>query len=192
MKHLKTILIIFVFFLLGTNVATIMVYQKHIDRDRNVLRYRMELPNEKLGRYINGELNLSGSQTDQFRKFRRQYNRKANGILDDMQGIRAEMLEIFKSTEPDRQKYDKLAADLGAKHCKLKELTFDYYFNMLSVLEEDQKPKMSEIFEAMLTSEGFAKTPVHHDHRPADQIEQTESLNPASQSDTTVFEEFNQ
>lgn len=192
MKHLKTILIIVVFFLLGTNVATIMVYQKHIDRDRNVLRYRMELPNEKLGRYINGELDLSSSQTDQFRKFRRQYNRKANGILDDMQDIRAEMLEIFESTEPDRQKYDKLAADLGTKHCKLKELTFDYYFNMLSVLDDDQKPKMSEIFEAMLTSEGFAKTPVYHDHSPAEQMDQKETLNADPQSDTTVFEEFHQ
>lgn len=194
MKHLKTILIIVVFFLLGTNVATIMVYQKHIDRDRNVLIHRLELPDHRIGRYINRELDLNANQIKHFQKYRRHYNRKANGILDDMQDIRSGMLDVFKSTNPDRKIYEALAGELGAKHRELKELTFDYYVNMLSELDETQQPKMSEIFEAMLTVEGFAKTPEHHNNTECipNSGEQVDSGKIHQNINNDEFEEFHQ
>lgn len=192
MQHFKTILIIIVFFLLGSNIATVMVYQKHIDRDRNVMRHRLELPDNRIGRYINRELDLNDEQTDQFRQFRRKYNRAANGILGDMEDIRSGMLDIFKSTTPDKNEYDKLAADLGAKHIELKELTFEYYANMLSVLEESQKPKMSEVFEAMLTIEGFAKTPEHGNKECKTNAEQPVKSKKTQKVEKDEFEEFRQ
>lgn len=190
MQHIKTILIVIIFFLLGTNTATVLVYQKHMNRDRNVLKHRLELPDQKIGRYINHELDLDSQQKEKFRKFRRQYNRKANSILDDMQQIRSGMLEIFKSTSPDRQKYEELAGELGIKHSELKELTFDYYDNMLSVLDDTQKPKMSELFEAMLTSEGFAKTPVHNDRQSHPEHEKANGINNTNNIDSADFEPF--
>ena len=192
MQHFKTILIIIVFFLLGSNIATVMVYQKHIDRDRNVLRHRLELPDNRIGRYINRELDLNDEQINQFRQFRRKYNRTANGILGDMEDIRSGMLDIFKSTTPDKKEYEKLAADLGAKHIELKELTFDYYANMLSVLDESQKQKMSEVFEAMLTIEGFAKTPNHEDKECRSNAEEPVKSKKTQKVEKDEFEEFRQ
>jgi len=152
----------------------------------------MELPDKRIGRYINSELDLNDEQIEQFRQFRRKYNRKANGILDNMEDIRSGMLDVFKSTAPDRQKYEELAKALGAEHRELKELTFDYYANMLSVLDEIQKPKMSEVFEAMLTVDGFAKTPNHQDKEFNSISDEPAEPKTTQENESDEFEEFQQ
>jgi Spy/CpxP family protein refolding chaperone len=192
MQNIKTYLIILAFFLLGTNIATFFVYQKHINRDKNVLKYRLELPDSRIGRYINYELDLDEDQMVQFRKFRRKYNRKANGILNDMQDIRSEMLEVFRSKDPDSIAYKTLASQLGNKHQQLKIMTFGYYTSMLGVLKEEQKSKMSELFEAMLTHEGNAKTPQHHDKGDQTEGKNDTKIEWDAGEDSLIFEEFHQ
>jgi hypothetical protein len=43
----------------------------------------------------------------------------------------------------------------------LKELTFEYYFSLQGVLDSEQQEIMADIFQAMLTYEGYAETPDH-------------------------------
>ena len=148
-------------FLLVTNITTIITYRNHLAEEQRIGEYREDLPESRIGPYLRDVLELNENQMEEFRTFRRTYNRSVNRLLNEMQGVRDEMVEVLKSKQPNRTKLDNLAADLGQKHKELKGLTFDYYFNMQSVLAEEQKELMVDIFQAMLTEQGYAKTPEH-------------------------------
>jgi Spy/CpxP family protein refolding chaperone len=161
MKLSTKIAWVLVVFLIGTNLAVVVSYQSHLAHERKVLQHRIEMPDEQLGRYFRDALDLDEQQIVQFRSFRQNYNRKANGVLSEMQQIRNQMMKALHYARPDRNKLSQLSSDLGEKHKELKELTFDYYTNMQSVLNPDQQEIMIDIFQAMLTSEGYARTPDH-------------------------------
>ena len=147
-----------VLFLLATNIAVIVTYRHHLKSEEQHLSPEIEIPDIQLGRFFRTELNLNNDQHNKFREFRQQYNRSANKILQDMQSIRNKMIEELDQTHPERSELDQLADRLGEKHKELKEATFDYYFNLQSVLDEAQQKKMATIFQSMLTDEGFVKT----------------------------------
>ncbi len=156
----KITLLILVFFLLGTNVAVIATFWAHKQSEATSAKNKIEIPDKQFGRFFSDELNLNNDQQERFREFRRKYNRSANQTLSEMQEIRNEMALALKTAHPDRKRLDKLGEKLGEKHRELKGLTFDYYFNMQGILDEGQQEKMVEIFQAMLTETGDAKTPV--------------------------------
>jgi Spy/CpxP family protein refolding chaperone len=165
--NIKILLIILIVFLLGTNVAVIITYQNHLKSEAKEKEDPIVVPESQLGRFFLNELSLDPNQQDQFREFRRTYNRSARRVLLEMEEVRSKMVEELNSARPNRNQLDQLADQLGENHKALKKLTFDYYFNMQSALKVGQHEKMAEIFQAMLTDEGNAKTPVPGsiDHR---------------------------
>ena len=156
----KSLLIILVIFLFGTNVAVVVTYRLHLRSEVRQEESTITVPDSQLGRFFMDELNLNAAQQDRFREFRRNYNRSAGAVMREMQSIRYEMIQELNAVHPNREKLDNLAGQIGQKHKELKILTFDYYFNMQSVLDEEQQGKMVKIFQAMLTEEGDAKTTV--------------------------------
>lgn len=155
----KTILTMLVVFLLGTNIASILTFRNHLKSEDIAIKPKIEIPDSQFGMFFNEALNLNTEQQDKFREFRRKYNRSANQKLFEMEQIREEMAIMLKTSIPDRKNLNLLAEQLGQKHRELKGLTFDYYFNMQSVLDKVQQEKMIDIFQAMLTETGDAKTP---------------------------------
>jgi len=156
----KTILLILVVFLLGTNIAVITNFWLHKQSEATTVKSKIEIPDKQFGLFFSDELNLNDDQQERFREFRRKYNRSANQTLSELQEIRNEMASTLKTVYPDRKRLDKLGEELGEKHRELKGLTFDYYFNMQRILDEGQQEKMVEIFQAMLTETGDVKTPM--------------------------------
>ncbi|MFA5301604.1 MAG: Spy/CpxP family protein refolding chaperone [Bacteroidales bacterium] len=154
-KYSKTILIVLVVFLLGINIAVIITYRTHLKNDEQALEQIEDIPPRQFGNFIAQELDLDASQEEQFRDFRRLYNRSANRTLMAMNGVRSRMARELKSVGPDRDQLDKLAGQLGEMHKRLKILTFDYYCNMQSVLRPEQQEKLSVLFQSMLSA------PVH-------------------------------
>jgi Spy/CpxP family protein refolding chaperone len=159
-SNIKVLLTILVVFLLGTNIAVIITFQNHLRSEAKEKEKQIIVPDSQLGRFFNDELNLDANQQEQFREFRRTYNRSASAILWEMEEVRSKMAKELNSARPARTQLDQLADQLGDKHKALKKLTFDYYFNMQSALKEEQQEKMVKIFQAMLTDEGNAKTTI--------------------------------
>jgi Spy/CpxP family protein refolding chaperone len=155
----KSILLLLVIFLAGTNVAVVVTYQRHLRAEHKANSTKIELPDTQIGKFFQEELNLTSEQQEKFREFRRKYNRSANKVMHEMSDIRNEMAQNLKPINPNRDKLERLAEDLGQKHKTLKGLTFDYYQDLQSILDKEQQEKMSLIFQSMLTSEGDAKTP---------------------------------
>jgi Spy/CpxP family protein refolding chaperone len=192
----KTILLILVIFLLGTNLAVIITYQNHLKGEHAVaVKETIAVPDSRMGRFFRTELGLNEDQTGQFREFRQLYHHGANDVMGEMQEIRNEMIDVLNTKNPKRSKLDRLSNDLGEKHKELKALTFDYYFNMQSVLNEDQQGEMVVIFQSMLTDEGYAKTPSHTGDSHGKGHAHGEALNEEIQSadscaNEEVFEDF--
>lgn len=151
-KYTKTVLIVLVVFLLGINIAVIITYRTHLKNDEEALEQIEDIPARQFGNYIAQELDLDVSQQEQFRDFRRVYNRSANRTLMAMNGVRSRMARELRSVDPDRDQLDQLAGELGEMHKTLKILTFDYYCNMQSVLRPDQQEKLSVLFQSMLSA----------------------------------------
>lgn len=155
-KFTKSILIILIIFLFGTNIALIVSFQLHKSNDIVKVNPKIKVPDSQMGRFFNNELSLDSKQQDMFREFRRKYNRSANKTIIEMNSIRNKMALELNSVKPDRKKLNNLSDQLGEKHKELKGYTFDYYFRLQSVLNENQQKKMVEIFQAMLTDSGDA------------------------------------
>ncbi len=161
MQKTINILVIIVVFLLGTNIAVIGNYYSHLRKERRVMIHRMEMPDFQTGQYYRDALQLNNEQIVKFRQYRQSYNRQANRVLAEMQTIRSNMLKNLESVTPDYDKLHTLSDELGDKHKVLKELTFEYYFNLQGALEPAQQKTMADIFQAMLAYEGHADTPNH-------------------------------
>lgn len=155
----KSILFLLVLFLLATNLAVIITYRNHLKSEEQKINPEIKIPDTQLGKFFRAELNLSDEQNNEFRNFRQQYNHTANKILFDMQSIRNSMIKELDQASPNREQLNLLSEELGIKHIELKSATFDYYFKLQDVLNEEQQIKMASIFQSMLTDEGFAKTP---------------------------------
>ena len=151
-----------VLFLLATNIAVIITYRNHLKSETSKMAPQIEVPDSQLGRFFRDELSLSNQQHEQFREFRQHYNQSANTTLQEMQTIRNEMIKELDQEHPDRVRLDMLANEIGEKHKDLKEETFDYYFNLQSVLNTEQRARMVIIFQSMLTDEGYVKTHTTH------------------------------
>lgn len=188
----KTILLILVVFLLGTNVAIIITYRHHLSSELKISEIRDDIPDSQMGTFFIEKLDLNIQQQERFREFRRNYNRSANTTLWKMQEIRGNMAKALNSTKPDREYLDRLASQLGENHRQLKGLTFDYYINMQSVLDSGQQKKMAELFQAMLTDEGDAKRPVPGQGKRGQGFHHNRSGNVEMNTDTDeFFEKYN-
>lgn len=159
-KLSKTFLVILVVFLIGTNIATIITYYSCLKQDLRETEQATDIPPRQFDNFVIAELNLDDMQQTQFRRFRRSYNRSANKTMASMNGIRNRMARELKAADPDREKLEELAEILGQKHKELKMLTFDYYFNMQSVLSPEQQDRLSILFQSMLSVPGQG-----HGHR---------------------------
>ena len=153
-KISRTTLIVLVVFLLGTNIAVIITYRAHLKRDLQETEQTADMPPRQFGSYIASELELYEMQLTKFREFRRSYNRSANRTVASMTVIRNRMARELNSVQPDREQLSRLAEALGERHKDLKIITFDYYFNMLSVLEPGQSEKLATYFQSMLSAPG--------------------------------------
>lgn len=155
--NMKRFLLILVVFLLGTNIAVVWVYRKHLKSEvQTAAKSNLQGENPQ---NLTANLNLDANQHNQFRDFRRAYNRQANRILRDMQQIRNQMADELGKTNPDVNQFDKLARQLGEQHYELKKLTFQFYSNMQQILNAEQQTILASQFRAMLNNEGNINTP---------------------------------
>ena len=149
----KNTLIWIIVILLVANLTTIgsIIYHAYFQQNISQITQekQIEIPNSHLGRFFRDELNLTKEQHQQFRKLRQKFHVEANVKTAKMQVKRNEiMLELGKE-KSDTIYLNGLAKDIGDLHEELKHLTFDYYLDMKSICDEEQKGKLFQVFSAM-------------------------------------------
>jgi len=156
-KTNKSLLIWLIIILLATNISTIGTIFYHVyfqdkqlpdEPDRE-----LRIPEGHLGRFFRDEMNLTPQQHRQFRDFRQNFHRKANGLAMRMQENRNMLFQELATENPDTVYLGKLADEIGKMHAQLKRLTFEYYLQMKSVCDPQQQQKLHFIFSKMINDD---------------------------------------
>lgn len=160
MEKRSKIYIWLIIILLVTNVATIgsVLYHVYTEKKAEPVQ-KTEMPNEQRTRFLVEQLNLNVEQADQFRNLNRTFNRTANPVTRELEQLRLEMLEELAASQPDKNKLENIAREIGDLHTELKETTIDFYLQMKSVCTEEQQTKLYQIFHSMLNQEEDVKLP---------------------------------
>lgn len=144
--------------LVVTNISTIgtIIYQTYFKQNE---QEQIKIPNNRFGRFFRDELNLNYEQHQQFRNFRRKFHKNANILKNQMQTKRNEMIFQLGKEKSDTAYLHELAKEIGNLHEELKHLTFEYYLNMKSVCDKEQKEKLHRIFKVMINEKAEIKMP---------------------------------
>ena len=160
MEKRSKIYIWLIIILLVTNLATIgsVLYHVYTDKKAEPVQ-KTEMPNEQRTRFLVEQLNLNVEQADQFRNLNRTFNRTANPVTHELEQLRLEMLEELAASQPDKDKLENIAREIGDLHTELKETTIDFYLQMKSICTVEQQTKLYQIFHSMLNQEEDVKLP---------------------------------
>jgi len=156
--------------LLVTNVATVATVFYHSNDEERSSRERVEtkVPGDRRTRFFKEELNLSEAQLEPFREANRRFNRRARGIADDMSQLRVEMLDELFADSVSREDLQAIAQRVGVEHRDLKMATCDFYLELKSLCNDEQKDRLAEIFQSLLNSDERVQLPgkKHRQGRP--------------------------
>ncbi len=144
-----------IIFLLVTNVATIITTLSVSKGEKEEIEPAViELPRENRMGYFHNQIGIRDDQLPRFRDFNREYNMKAGELTLRMRTLRREMVDEMASEDPDTVLLDNIASEFGDMHKRMKLLTMEYYFNLKSISDADQKERLHFVFRDMLDQEG--------------------------------------
>ncbi len=166
-KHLITGLIIF---LVVVNIAALstIIYRNRttptINDDYIQLRQRVE--EQGMYRFFRDELQLTPDQFNQFRDINHQNMIKSREIAKQLQIKRVEMIDEVSKENPDKEKLDKIANDIGSLHYKLKRNTYNHFLELKDICNEEQQEKLQRMFMRMIDDQGFGPQRRRMNKRP--------------------------
>ena len=105
--------------------------------------------------YFSDQLNLNNAQMDKFSEFNPGFRQKIRSINIEMADIRNEMLREMTAEKSDARKLEKLSDSMGNLHAELKKETFQYYLNLKSICNADQREELEKLFSIVFTSDSL-------------------------------------
>jgi len=105
--------------------------------------------------FFNNQLNLNKVQMDKFSEFNPAFRQKIRSINIEMARIRNEMLIEMTAEKSDTRKLEKLSDSIGNLHSELKKVTFNYYLNLKSICNVDQREELENLFSIIFTSDSL-------------------------------------
>jgi Spy/CpxP family protein refolding chaperone len=148
------ILIWIVVILAATNLAVGVSYLYHRQQDEQFANQTedaaVEVPAQQRARFFREELKLNREQIGQFRDLSRSFNRAAWNITHELQSLRFDMVTELGAENPNREKLDSIASEIGRLHKELKNETISYYLAMHKLCNEEQRQILNDIFLGML------------------------------------------
>jgi len=156
--------------LLVTNMATVATVFYHTHRGEAAKTDQVEsnVPGDRRTRFFKDQLNLDDEQLVPFREANRRFNRHARGITENMGQLRSEMLDELFADSVDRKDLQEIARKVGMEHEQLKMATCDFYLELKSICNKEQKVKLASIFQSLLNSDERVNLPgkKHRQGRP--------------------------
>ncbi len=159
------ILLWIIVILVATNLSMGISFLYHKQQDKKRLEQAkqeaIELPAQRRTRFFREQLNLQPDQMNAFRELNREFNRTAWGITHELEYLRMDMVEALGETNPDQEKLQALAEEIGNLHSELKKETIAYYLAMREECNEIQREKLNQIFMSALRNDEDVQLPQH-------------------------------
>ncbi|NOR76398.1 MAG: periplasmic heavy metal sensor [Draconibacterium sp.] len=162
-KNAYRILIWIIVILIATNLSMGISFLYHKQQDKKFMEQleeaAIDVPSERRTRFFREQLNLGQDQMDIFRELNRDYNKIAWQVTHQLETLRAEMVRELGKENPGEKRLDSISKQIGELHANLKKETIDYYMQMKTVCNEEQKVKLNEIFMSMLKKKDDVSLP---------------------------------
>lgn len=153
-KNKYRYLIWVIIILVATNLSMGLSFFYHTEQDKQVIKQtqeeNIEIPTQQRTRFFREQLDLDPQQVDVFRELNRDFNRTAWQIQNRLSELRIIMVKEMGLKDPDTEKLDEIAIQIGDLHKELKNKTIEYYMAMKEVSTEEQQEKLHKIFLSIL------------------------------------------
>ena len=151
----KRWIILLIVFLLIINVAAIstIIFHRYFIPDHVLQEKKFENP---VG-FMRKAINLDSKQEKIFNKLNSDYRKKSAETLEMLKMKRVEMLEEISLPEPNLEKLDEIANEIGTLHADLKKLTIKNFLEMKNNCTGEQQQKLKRMYRRMLMGKGHAK-----------------------------------
>jgi Spy/CpxP family protein refolding chaperone len=155
------ILIWIIVILVATNLSTIgsFYYHRISEAKETNQAGQNAIPGEQRTRFFRDQLNLNNEQLDQFRDINRTFNRTARGIEMNLAQLREDLIKELGTQNPDSDRLNQMATEVGNNHRELKQVTTTFYLDMKKICTEEQQVKLHEIFQSMLNKDNQVNLP---------------------------------
>ncbi len=149
-KKRVVIWVVVILVVLNVSALITILYERNINCGPVSIKETEE--NQRF-REINGfmreDLNLSPSQTNKVYRLRRENYVNSNKILQELDQKRKDMLAELQKEQPDQQKLDEIATDIGNLHKNLKLETIQYFLKLKDIIGPEQQIKLNRLFRDM-------------------------------------------
>ena len=102
---------------------------------------------ERVLRFMSRELGFSQEQKQELRSFRRKYMESTFKIRHELKFIQENIFEEVSDSEPNLDKLKKLSEKHGTYETELKTLTWQHFLDVRSICTDQQKERLSVIFQ---------------------------------------------
>lgn len=162
-KNKYRILIWVIIILVATNLSMGLSFFYHTEQDRQMIKQteeeNIEVPAQQRTRFFREQLDLDPQQVEVYRELNRDFNRNAWQIQNQLSELRIIMVKEMGLKNPDTQKLEDIAIQIGDLHKELKNKTIEYYLAMKKVSTEVQQEKLHKIFLSILDENEDVRLP---------------------------------
>ena len=147
--------------LMVTNLSTIVsvLYFSEKDRVEAESQKEVQIPGEQRARFFKERLGLQENQMDAVRDANRNFNRQSRKILMNLDLLREELVEEMTKANPDTFSLNRISEQIGEGHKQLKVITYSFYIELSSACNDEQREKLSELFQSLISSEKNIQLP---------------------------------
>lgn len=103
--------------------------------------------------FLRNELNLNDDQYNSFQEINRTYFKKSRDIALELNSNRILMIEEIAKENPNLDKLDQIAKEIGNLHYELKTNTIDHFLELKSVCNDEQQIILQQFFLKLINDQ---------------------------------------
>lgn len=159
----KTLLILLIVLLVVINISALLTIIYHhkvqepplppMENPMENYSVKDEIASRGMYHFIKDELQLSDEQFEQFRDINRTNMIKSREIASELNRIRREMMNEIAKENPNLEKLDSFAQDIGALHYNLKKLTINHFLELKEICTYEQQESLQKFFMKLLSDQ---------------------------------------
>lgn len=146
----KQLLIGTIVILIIINISALVTIILHNRFERNQYSEKVFQDNnpkqQGMNYFLRNELKLNNEQFDSFQTINRTYFEKSRNIAIKLHENRILMIEEIANKNPNIEKLDQIAREIGNLHYELKNNTINHFLELKSVCNEEQQVLLQQFF----------------------------------------------
>ena len=165
----RNLLIGIIILLLVINISALvsLFYHSRVNIKKQTDIYKIEQETRMRGmhQFIRDELNLTDEQFSQFQEINSKNMQESHKIAIDLNELRIEMMNELAKKNPNQNKLDFIASEIGNLHYELKKLTIKHFLELKEVCNKEQQDKLLNIFMKVINDDRPNRHPMNNNYK---------------------------